>query len=63
MKKKLFTDNHGKVYRVHPKCCLFCRHCSDIWYDAGGIYLTICNIDKDIYTGSTGQCKYFRREK
>lgn len=26
------------------ECCLFCEHCTDIFYDCGGPYLFLCEL-------------------
>lgn len=41
--------------------CLFCKYCTDIFYDWNGIYKTVCKKDKDIVKGSKGKCKAFKK--
>ena len=44
------------------KCCLFCDHCTDIFYDWGGIYALVCDIGADTDKGSVGECNQFEEE-
>ena len=57
--KKQYKLNMGFSVTADEHSCLFCDHCTDIFYDSGGIYLTICDIDKDIEEGATGDCTSF----
>lgn len=62
MADRVFTMDIGwKVY-APENSCLFCDHCTDIFYDSGGIYATLCDIGKDAYTGSLGECEDFVEE-
>ena len=61
MKYEVFTLKCGMHFTVPATCCLFCKHCSDIFYDSGGIYMTYCEKDKDIVKGSKGKCKAFKK--
>jgi len=36
--------------------CLFCDHCTDIFYDSGGIYHLFCDESLDVQAGAHGQC-------
>lgn len=31
-----------REYLLPPNACVFCDHCTDVFYDFGGIYLLIC---------------------
>lgn len=42
--------------------CLFCNHCTDVFYDWHGIYAIKCDIDKDVKQGSKGDCEEFNDE-
>lgn len=45
---KLFEAITGKKYVAPERCCLFCKHCSDIMVDyTHGPYMTICELGKD----------------
>lgn len=37
-----------KQYRcmAPDRCCLFCAHCTDVFYDSHGPYLFICDLGK-----------------
>lgn len=56
---KEFTLKTGEKVNAPDKCCLFCKHCTDLFYDWHGIYLTMCELEKDIVEGSKGECDYF----
>ena len=53
MREYKFTDNFGGVMVVkckNDKDCLFCKNCSDIFYDyTNGPYMVICRLDKDTH--------------
>lgn len=59
---KVYKLETGETVEAPDKCCLFCDHCTDLFYDFGGIYLTVCDIEKDIVIGSKGECDYFKDE-
>lgn len=63
MADRVYTMEIGWKIYAPEKCCLFCDHCTDIFYDSGGIYATWCDIDKDTYVGSLGECEYFVEEE
>ncbi len=46
------------------KHCVFCRHCTDIFYDAtSGPYMFVClNDDADVEYGDAGTCWYFEED-
>ena len=44
--------------------CVFCAHCTDIFYDAGGPYGFVCDFDAaDPEYGDAGTCWYFTEEQ
>lgn len=45
-----------------PKHCLFCDHCTDVFYDFDGPYMFLCNINADTSRGITGRCERFEEE-
>lgn len=57
---KEYTVNFGILGKVTvdapANSCLFCKHCTDVFYDWHGIYLTICDINADCVQGSKGEC-------
>lgn len=61
MKKKKYKLNCGFVVKAPLKSCLFCKHCTDIFYDFGGIYNTYCDKNKDVVKGSQGKCCFYKR--
>ena len=49
----------GEVVTARSNSCLFCKYCTDLFYDWGGIYLTVCSKDLDIVKGAHGECSDF----
>ncbi len=47
--------------RAPETCCLFCRNCSDVWWDyTNGPYMFNCIIDNDLTEkGCLGKCENF----
>ena len=65
---KVFELPDGRKFGAHKHSCLFCKHCSDIFWDyANGIYEIICDINwndaesmsKNIDLSFYGKCKSF----
>lgn len=64
----------GVTVRAPEKCCLFCKHCDDIWWDyTNGPYMLSCEIfyvPKDCggkgvpseVGGTEGKCKFFEEQ-
>lgn len=58
-----FKCQDGYTYLCPDNCCLFCNHCTDIFWDyTHGIYMTLCDIDEDTSLGSKGKCGSFVEE-
>lgn len=55
----------GPTWLCPPKACMFCDHCSDIYWDyTNGPYLCFCNLDIDPNTGGyEGKCDSFIEEE
>lgn len=53
----------GYTVKAHPKNCFFCQHLTDIFYDSGGPYAFICDVDGDDETGMRGVCPDFKEEE
>ena len=55
-----YKCSDGRTYIVSDRHCLFCDHCTDIFWDyTHGIYLMLCNINKDTRIGEKGECDCF----
>ena len=56
-----WTAYAGPSWWCPPKCCMFCGHCTDIFWDyANGPYLISCDIEKDPGDGGyEGTCDSF----
>lgn len=40
---RIFKTCNGISFKVkQDKCCVFCKHCTDIFYDMRGPYLILC---------------------
>ena len=49
--------------KAHPRSCLFCDHCTDIYWDyTNGPYMVCCDIEGDTMLGSRGECGFFFEE-
>ena len=45
---RIFKCANGSEYQCPDKACVFCDHCSDIFYDyTNGPYMIICELNKD----------------
>ena len=53
----------GYTVKAHPKSCFFCKHLTDIFYDSGGPYAFICDVDGDNEAGMNGVCPDFKEEE
>lgn len=65
---KVFTLSDGRKIGAHKHSCLFCNHCTDIFWDyTNGIYALVCgikwnnaeNMNKHINLSFRGKCKSF----
>ena len=46
-----------------PTCCLFCNHCTDVFWDhTNGPYLFFCEEKADTTIGAKGECESFEEE-
>jgi len=60
--KKLFQLEFGMTVEAEAESCLFCRHCTDLFYDSECVYALVCAKDKDVVVGCNGNCSYFENE-
>lgn len=57
---RLFDCDNGKVYVVQGNGCLFCDHCTDVFYDfTHGPYMEICGLGLNTQEGMAGKCRNF----
>lgn len=56
-----WTSDAGASWWCPPKACMFCDHCTDIFWDyTNGPYMIICDIDIDPTDGGyDGTCRSF----
>lgn len=53
----MFELSNGKKYVARLNGCMFCGHCTDIFYDySNGIYALVCELSKDLEIGMAGNC-------
>ena len=44
----------------HDKDCVFCKHCTDVWWDYTNlIYMIFCDEDHDVWSRP---CEYFEED-
>lgn len=70
---KVFELSDGRKFGAHKHSCLFCNHCSDIYWDySNGIYAINCDKNwnnEDIRTEhiksafSNGKCEFFNESE
>ena len=54
----------GVTVRAPERCCLFCKHCSDVYWDyTHGPYMMICAADHEETLGYHAKCEYFEEDK
>lgn len=57
---KLYKCDNGYYYKGPEKSCLFCIHCTDIFYDySHGPYMFICDKNLEYTTN----CEGFEEDK
>ena len=52
---------------AHPRGCLFCQHCTDVWWDyTNGPYMFMCELQTEEHDptahGIYGECKHFNHD-
>lgn len=60
-----WTSDAGASWWCPPKACMFCDHCTDIWWDyTNGPYMVGCDLDLDPNEsgGYEGNCDSFKEE-
>lgn len=65
IKQRLFVFEDGLEVWCPEKSCIFCKHCTDIFYDSSGPYGFACKLDlmgeKDLFDkGYVGECELFK---
>ena len=56
---KTFYCANGHQYLAPARSCLFCRHCTDIFFDHLGPYMAFCAKGLSVTCGSEGGCPDF----
>ena len=61
MRVKLYKCDNGRLYKLPEKCCIYCKHCSDILYDySHGPYMMFCDCKEPAEDANTsGSCNEF----
>ena len=59
--KREYRLELGFGVKAPETCCLFCKHCSDVWWDhTNGPYMFNCEINNDLTEkGYLGECDRF----
>lgn len=59
-KTRGWVCENGYAYRMPYAHCVFCKHCTDIYYDSAGPYMFSCELNKKLHIAETEcECKYF----
>ena len=60
---RIFKCENGFEYKCPDTACVFCDHCTDIFYDyTHGPYLMFCDVpDHDCHNGAG--CELFKEDK
>lgn len=64
LKQRIYTFKNGTEVWCPEKACIFCKHCTDIYYDSRGPYGFACELDPKLENGLTdkgiiGVCELF----
>lgn len=65
MRMLKFRCDSGKTYVLPERVCLFCDHCTDIFWDySHGIYMVICELDRPEHEFGNYPCvcKHFKED-
>lgn len=62
MREYKLTAGPPMTVKAPETSCLFCNHCTDVFYDLGGIYATWCDLYLDDKVGASGKCNQFEEE-
>lgn len=54
---KIFNCRSGLCILSKENSCIFCKHCTDIFYDSKGIYAIFCAKHLETVEGMKGDCK------
>lgn len=50
--------------KAPEKCCLFCKHCTDVFWDyTNGPYMFMCDLCQDSEDGYYARCKDFEEDE
>lgn len=63
---RVFKTDIGLSFNVkQDKCCVFCDHCTDIFYDSRGPYMIDCDKSSKYADdhNSSGKCKLFKESE
>lgn len=44
----------NKIYNLPDQACVFCDHCTDMFYDSKGVHMIFC--DKQLKYADFGNC-------
>ena len=62
---KIYHIDGGKSYKLPDECCVFCTHCTDVYWDyTHGIYMLTCDINSHAadFGNLPNLCKYYNED-
>lgn len=65
-----WVSDYGLSFWCPEKSCVFCKRCSDIFFDSAGPYMFFCELENDVsskdaeltYLGYKGKCDRFEED-
>lgn len=63
---RVFKTDIGLSFNVkQDMCCVFCDHCTDIFYDSNGPYMIDCDKSSKYADdhNSSGKCELFKESE
>ena len=58
-----FKSENGHVYLFPKKHCVFCKHCTDLFYEySNGPYMFFCDLDTEVDDHHYESCGMFEEE-
>ena len=59
-----YDFGHPVKWSCPVRSCCFCAKCTDVFWDyTNGLYMFICDEDRDTSFGYYGQCEWFKDEE
>jgi len=58
-----FADHFMSPIMCRSNCCLFCKECTDVYYDSNGPYGIVCLKGGNFEDGMLGKCPYQKEQE